>query len=54
MKGYLLLLAHENKRAIKGKKPSIANTAINPTLVFDSTQPGAVGIKATTAAAVAT
>src|SRR6266568_5785295 len=54
MNGYLLLLAHENSRAINGKNPSIANTAISPTFVFETTQPGATGINATTAAAVAT
>ncbi len=54
MNGYLLLLAHENSKAISGKNPSIANTATSPTLVFETTQPGATGINATTAAAVAT
>src|SRR5215471_5755423 len=53
MKGYLLLLAHENNKAIKGKNPSIANTAISPTLLSETTHPGATGINATTAAAVA-
>ena len=54
MNGYLLLLAHENNNAINGKKPSIAKTAINPTSTSATTQPGATGINATTAAAVAT
>jgi hypothetical protein len=54
MNGYLLLLAHENSSAINGKNPRIANTAIRPTFTFAPTHPGAAGINATTAAAVAT
>src|SRR5919197_493434 len=54
MNGYLLLLAHENSSAINGKNPRIANTAIRPTLTLAPTHPGATGINATTAAAVAT
>jgi hypothetical protein len=54
MKGYLLLLAHENNNAINGKKPSIAKTAINPTSTSATTQPGATGINATSSAAVST
>src|ERR1044072_4409110 len=54
MYGYLLLIVQENKNAINGKKPSIAKTAINPTSTSATTQPGATGINATTAAAVAT
>ncbi len=54
MNGYLLLLAHENNNAINGKKPNIAKAAINPTSTSATTQPGATGINATTAAEVAT
>src|SRR5215813_12783640 len=54
MNGYLLLLAHENNKAIIGKKPKKANTAIIPTLIFATTHPGATGISATTAVAVTT
>ena len=48
------MLAHEKSNAINGKKPSIANTATSPTFELDTTHPGAAGINATTAAAVAT
>ena len=48
------MLAHENSNAINGKNPRIANTAIMPTLTSAATHPGATGINATTAAAVAT
>src|SRR5579883_117692 len=54
MKGYLLLLAQEKRRAISGKNPRIAKTASKPTLIFAATQPGATGIRVVTAAAVAT
>src|SRR5215218_2289307 len=54
MNGYLLLLAQEKSRAISGKKPRIANTARRPTSMSATTNPGPAGIRATTAAAVAT
>src|ERR687894_1395445 len=54
MNGYLLLLAQENNNAISGKNPRMANTATIPTSRSATTQPGAAGIKAVTAAAVAT
>ena len=54
MKGYLLLLAQENNKARSGKNPKNAKTAIRPTLIFATTHPGATGISAATAAAVAT
>src|ERR687889_2174564 len=54
MNGYLLLLAHEKSKAMSGKKPRIAKTANNPTSISATTHPGAAGISATTAAAVAT
>src|SRR5687767_14698888 len=54
MNGYLLLLAHENNSAIRGKNPQIAKIAIMPTSNSTTTQPGAADIWAVTAAAVAT
>ena len=54
MNGYLLLLAQEKSRAISGKKPRIAKTASRPTSMSATTHPGAAGIRAMTAAAVAT
>jgi hypothetical protein len=54
MNGYLLLLAHENKSSIRGKNPKIAKIAITPTFKSATTQPGATGIRAVTAAADAT
>src|SRR5919112_5962219 len=54
MNGYLLLLAHEKRRAMSGKKPRIANTARRPTSMSATTHPGPAGIRVTTAAAVAT
>src|ERR687897_173618 len=54
MNGYLLLLAHENKSAIRGKNPKNAKTAIIPTSRSATTHPGAAGINDTTAAAVTT
>src|SRR5918998_1574776 len=50
-------LWEETKRtnnAISGKNPRMANTATIPTSRSATTQPGAAGIKAVTAAAVAT
>jgi hypothetical protein len=54
MNGYLLLLAHENKSAIRGKNPKNANTAIMPTSRSATTHPGAAGINDITAADVTT
>ena len=54
MKGNLLFAAHETITVIIGKKPITANTAIKPRSKSATTHPGATGIKATNAAAVAT
>ena len=54
MNGYLLLLDQEKRRASNGKKPSIAKMARRPTSRSETTQPGATGMRAVKAAAVAT
>ena len=54
MKGYLLLLAHEKSTSINGKNPKIAKATIRPTSILETTQPGATGMRQTTAAAAAT
>ena len=40
MNGDLLLLAHEKRRAISGKKPRMAKTARRPTSTSATTHPG--------------
>ena len=54
MNGYLLLLDQEKSSAINGKNPNIAKMARRPTSRSETTQPGATGIRAVKAAAVAT
>ena len=51
--GYLLLADQADKTVIIGKNPITANTANNPKSMSATTQPGATGIRATNAAAVA-
>ena len=54
MKGNLLLADHAERIVIIGKNPITAKTASKPTSKSATTHPGATGIKATNAAAVAT
>ena len=53
MNGNLLLEDHPAKMVIIGKNPITANTANKPKSMSATTQPGATGIRATNAAAVA-
>ena len=53
MNGNLLLEDHADKMVIIGKNPITANTANKPKSISATTQPGATGISATKAPAVA-
>ena len=54
MNGYLLFADHAERIVMIGKNPITANTPSNPKSISATTQPGATGINATNAAAVAT
>lgn len=54
MNGNLLFEDHAERMVMIGKNPIIAKTASRPTSTSATTHPGATGINATNAAAVAT
>ena len=54
MNGYLLFADHAERIVMIGKNPITAKNASKPKSISATTQPGATGINATNAAAVAT